>query len=77
MITATKSKTKYSRSLPNFRVFEEAREAVTKLSVLKSLLSSQDEETLSILIDKKLMAHLDKSLKEVKKGKLEPLKNIL
>lgn len=76
MNVKTRPKTKYAH-LQSFRIFEEAHEAVTKLSVLKPLLSPQDEETLSILMDKKLMERLEKSLKEAGKGRLESLKNIL
>lgn len=61
----------------NFRVFEEAHEAVVKLKTLKPFLSPQDEETLAILIDKELMNHLEKSLREANEGKIEPLQNIL
>ena len=56
---------------------EEAREAVVKIKTLKPLLSPMDEETLVTLMDKELMSHLDKSLKEAARGQLEPLKNIL
>ncbi len=70
----TKPRTKaYSDSL----ALEEAREAVVKLKTLKPLLSPKDEETLAILIDKQLMGHLEKSLSEEARGKVEPLKNIL
>ena len=57
--------------------FEEAREAVVKIKTLKPLLSPKDEETLAILIDKGLVNHLAKSLREAKEGKTEPLENIL
>lgn len=57
--------------------FEEAREAVVKIKTLKPLLSSKDTETLTILMDKGQMAHLDKSLNEAKEGKVGPLENIL
>lgn len=60
-----------------FRILEEAREAVTRLRTLKPFLSPQDEETLAILIDKELMEHLEKSVKEMAEGKIEPLKHIL
>ena len=56
---------------------EEAREAVVKIRTLKPLLSPMDQETLVTLMDKELMGHLDKSLKEAERGQLEPLKNIL
>ena len=50
---------------------------MTKLRTLKPFLSAQEEETLALLIDTKLMKHLEKSLKESEQGKREPLKNIL
>ena len=61
----------------HFQIFEEAREAVLKLKTLKPFLMPQDEETLELLIDKKLMGHLVKSLKEVEKNNIEPLEHIL
>ena len=60
-----------------FRILEEARDAVAKLRVLRPLLSPQDQETLTILMDHDLMRHLDKSLRETVSGKTEPLTNIL
>lgn len=72
-----KAPIKFNETHANFRVLERAREAVTTLRMLKPLLSSQDEETLSILIDQELVQHLERSLKEAEKGKREPLKNIL
>lgn len=60
-----------------FRAFEEAREAVVRLRTLKPFLSPQDEEALALLMDRELMAHLEKSLKEADQGKVEPLRNIL
>lgn len=56
---------------------EEAHKAVTKLETLKAFLTPSDEETLSILIDNKLMRNLSKSLREAEEGKTEPLENIL
>lgn len=76
MNTATKSKINSHFPL-RLKIFEEAREAITKLKTLKPFLTPQDEETLSILMDTKLLNHLDESLKETSEGKLEPLKNIL
>ncbi|MBI4086352.1 MAG: hypothetical protein HY433_03900 [Candidatus Liptonbacteria bacterium] len=58
-------------------LLEEAREAVMKLKTLKPFLSSQDEETLSVLMDQELVSRLKRSLNEASAGKLEPLKNIL
>lgn len=60
-----------------FRVLEEAREAVYRLRALQPLLTPQDEETLAILMDKELTRHLEKSLQEEANGDLEPLENIL
>lgn len=64
-------------SLSNFRILEEAHEAITKLKALSSLLTSQDQETLALLMDKKLMQQLEQSADEAKQGKLEPLESIL
>lgn len=58
-------------------IFEEAREAAITLKNLKKYLSSSELETLEILLDKKTVRQLSKSLKEAKKGKLEPLEKIL
>lgn len=60
-----------------FGVLEEAREAVVRLSTLQKFLSPEDEETLALLMDKKFMDHLGKSLSEVKKAKLSPLTSVL
>lgn len=57
--------------------FDKAQEAISVLSSVKSKLSTIDEETLSILIDKELLGTLQKSLQEAHEGKLEPLTNIL
>lgn len=60
-----------------FKPLEEAKEALFKLNFLKQYLTPQDEETLEILMDKKIMARLEKSLIEAKNGQFEPLSNIL
>lgn len=60
-----------------FKPLEEAREAIFKLNFLKQYLAAQDEETLEILMDKKIMARLEKSLIEASNGQIEPLANIL
>jgi hypothetical protein len=73
----TKFQIKTQSPTLRFRILEEAREAVTKLSTLKPFLSPQDKETLVVLMDKELTAHLEKSLTEVDEGKFEPLENIL
>lgn len=77
MSIATANKIKYKSSRPRFRAFEEARETISKLRTLQPFLTAQDEETLSILMDKKLMTHLEKSLDESEKGKLEQINKIL
>lgn len=68
---------KTSIQLGSFRALEEAREAVIKLGTLKPFLSPQDEETLMLLMDKKLMTHLERSVNEASAGRFEPLENIL
>lgn len=77
MTIQTKTSVRSGNDHTHFRALEEAREAVTALRTLKPLLSPQDEETLTILIDKELMRHLEKSLKEETQGRVMPLKSIL
>lgn len=74
---AASNKKSATKKIAVFRPFEEAREAVLKLNFLKQYLTPQDEETLEILMDKKIMAHLEKSLIEANEGQIEPLSNIL
>lgn len=77
---ATRSPTKHNMPrIPDthFGILDEAREAVIKLRTLKPFLTPRDEETLELLMDKELMTHLAKSLKEAKEGKIEPLEDIL
>ena len=69
--------TKVSKSSQQARAFESARDAVLTLRDSKSSLSSQDKETLSILMDKEIIGQLNTSLREAKEGKVEPLENIL
>ena len=66
-----------SQNKYNPLAFEEARESVTRLSLLKSFLTSADEETLSILMDKKLVSDLRRSLSDSKIGKVSSLRSIL
>jgi len=75
-ITKERMKREATASL-SFRALEEAKNAVVTLRALKPMLSRQDEETLSLMIDKKLMGSLEKSLREAHTGKLEPLSLIL
>lgn len=72
-----KTATRHNNSNINLYALKEAQEAIFKILTLKPLLSKKDEETLSLLLDKKLMNQLKKSLKEAEIGELEPLKNIL
>lgn len=78
MAIATKTRTGKNllRAPVQFRVLEEAREAVYRLRALRPLLTPEDEETLTILMDKELIRHLEKSLREEANGDLEPLGNI-
>ena len=64
-------------TIPRFQVFEKAREAALTLLILKEVLSPAELETLEILLDKKSLDQISKSLKEAKEKKLEPLENIL
>lgn len=57
--------------------FEQARESVTRLSAVKPFLTSSDEETLSILMDKKLVSDLRRSLSDSNSGKVSSLRSIL
>ena len=61
----------------NLKAFEDAREAVIKLETLSRLLTPADLETLEILLDKKTVNLLSKSLKEAEKGKITPIKSCL
>jgi vacuolar-type H+-ATPase subunit C/Vma6 len=58
-------------------IFEEAREAVITLKNLRKYLTPSELETLEILLDKKIVRQLSKSLKEAEKGKLKPFESIL
>ncbi len=71
------TKVKFQGKTNSSLAFKEAEKAVVKIKTLKPLLSSKDETTLAILLDKGLMSHLNKSLKEAEAGKTEPLENIL
>lgn len=66
-----------SQNKHNLLAFEEARESVTRLSLLKPFLTSSDEETLSILMDKKLVGDLRRSLSDSHAGKVSSLRTIL
>jgi len=61
----------------NIKAFEEAREAVIKLETLARFLSPADLETLEILLDKKTINILSRSLAEAEKEKFEPIEKIL
>lgn len=75
MANSTVTKERISSFHPE--IFEEAREAAITLKNLQKYLSSSELETLEILLDKKTVCQLSKSLKETKKRKLEPLEKIL
>ncbi len=61
----------------NLLAFEEARESITRLFTLKPFLAPADEETLSILMDKKLIGDLRRSLSDTKMRKVSHLRSIL
>mgnify|MGYP001569597465 CR=1 FL=1 len=66
-----------SQNKYNPLAFEEARESIARLSALKPFLAPADEETLSILMDKKLIGDLRRSLSDGQAGKVSPLRTIL
>ena len=74
MATKMTSKIKLSTDI-NLKAFEDAREAVIKLETLSRLLTPADLETLEILLDKKTVNLLSKSLKEAGRGKIKPIKS--
>jgi len=59
------------------QIFEEAKAAAFLLLKLKKFLTPSELETLEILLDKDSLSQIEKSLKEVKKGKIKPLKTLL
>ncbi len=73
----TATSTIISQSSQSARAFERAKNAVFVLRETCASLSSQEEETLGILMDKELMSQLNASLREAKIGNTEPLENIL
>jgi len=76
MATKMTSKIKLPTEI-NLKAFEGAREAVIKLETLSRLLTPADLETLEILLDKKTVNLLSKSLKEAEKGEITPIKSFL
>ena len=76
---ANKNSTALDRisTIPRFQAFEKAREAALTLLILKEMLTPAELETLEILLDKKSLDQISKSLKEAKQKKFEPLENIL
>ncbi len=76
---ANKNSTVLDRTstIPRFQAFEKAREAALTLLILKEMLTPAELETLEILLDKKSLDQISKSLKEAKQKKFEPLENIL
>ncbi len=69
----TTTQTEDTRAL----VFQLAEEAIIKLKTLARLLSSEDRETLSILMDTEMMSDLNWSIQEAAAGKYEPIESIL
>ncbi len=60
----------------NPRLFEEAREAIIKLTTLSRVLTRAELETLELLLDKRAMAIIGKSLEEVERREYEPIARI-
>lgn len=60
----------------NPRVFEEAREAIIKLSTLSRMLTRAELETLELLLDKRAMVIISKSLEEADERRYEPIASI-
>src|ERR1700722_17200775 len=60
----------------NPRLFEEAREAIIKLTTLSRVLTHAELETLELLFDKRALAIISKSLDEAERGKYEPIATI-
>lgn len=60
----------------NPRVFEEARETIIKLSTLSRLLTRAELETLELLLDKRAMVTISKSLLEADERRYEPIASI-
>jgi len=60
-----------------FSAFEKARVAALTLLALKEVLTKSQLETLKLLLDQESLNQISKSLKEAKKGKLEPMESIL
>ncbi len=78
MSTATiYRKTNTGRDAMRLKAFEEAREAVIKLETLSRLLNPSDLETLEILLDKKAVNLLSKSLKESDDKKYKSIEKII
>ncbi len=63
--------------IPRFQVFEKARESALTLLALKEILTPSELETLELLLNKKSLSQISKSLKEANEEKLEPFENIL
>ncbi len=60
----------------NPHVFEEAREAIIKLTTLSRVLTRAELETLELLFDKRAMTIIGKSLEEAERGTYEPITTI-
>ncbi len=77
MVNTSIKKLNQISNFPRFQIFEQAREAALTLLTLREILTSSELETLELLLDKKSLNQISKSLKETKEGKLEPFENIL
>ena len=58
-------------------VFQLAEEAIIKLKTLAQLLSPEDRETLSVLMDTEVVSDLNVSIQEAATGEYEPIESIL
>ena len=56
--------------------FDKAKEAISTLKVVGKILNHAERETLEILMDKELSTLLSKSIEDVKKSRISPLKSI-
>ena len=74
---ANQNSTKTLEIDSRFSAFEKARVAALTLLALKEVLTKSQLETLELLLDQESLNQISKSLKEAKKGKLEPIESIL
>ena len=74
---ANQNSTKTLEIDSRFSAFEKARAVALTLLALKEVLTKSQLETLELLLDQESLNQISKSLKEAKKGKLEPIESIL